>query len=535
MTEPAPWQTTDYYRSLPRWKQVVLEHADLFILRYFPHRIDELQDFHYDLINTALDEIRGLVLYPAGHGKTTLVSTIIPILRLCRDPNWREAIIAKNDTEAEGIMAVIQTELVDNELLVRDFGPFKPTDNAKPWALGRLMVEKRTRRAKEATIAVFGAGAKTVLGYRTDHTTCDDVVTGENSATPTQREKTRNWFDLSVETGPEHEDSGLTVVGTRFDPADLYGDLKEMIDPETGEAIWHVDEVDAVVDEETEDHALAGPLVVGAADGDEGEAGDAELQQAVPQHRRRLVTDGREGGVHPRRLGQGRPVSRLPRQGLQDRRVRARPVACGRRLRPRRRQDQTREVLRPRDHRRRLLPRPRALLLGARPLPQPVDVAAAGRPDPRRARAVRARLHTGGGERVPDRVERGRRAEDERERARVPCRAALHVTDEQARPETGVSAMSPWFEQGKFHIPWGDPHSQRVMAQLVDELVTFPGRTTDTVMSVWFAWRYLERSAPKFQSFNRLDRQTGSRPWLPKSRRGMIRNPAYPAREREAV
>jgi hypothetical protein len=526
------WQQTDYYRSLPRWKQVLLENADLFILRYFPHRIDGLEDFHYDLVNTSLNEVRGLVLYPAGHGKTTLVSTILPILKLCRDPDWREAIIAKNDTEAEAIMAVIQSELVDNDLLVKDFGPFKPTDNAKPWALGRLMVEKRTRRAKEATIAVFGSGAKTVLGYRTDHTTCDDVITGENSATPTQREKIRNWFDLSVETGPEHEDSGLTVVGTRFDPSDLYGDLKEMLDPETGEHIWHVDEVDAVVDEEL--HITRWPsrwswarLMMKKASVGTLNFNKRYRNIAVDSSRmivkEAYVRGGWEKGVHypgcldrDFKIGEYEPglwraVAGFDPAGGKSRHAKfcAHMVlaegSC-------------------RDHERCfwVLDLDRAQLT----LPQMVEriLAAHARFDLASTQVEANAFQIGLQEAVVQKMnENG-----------LAYMVEPHYTSRTNKPdpETGVSAMSPWFEQGKFHIPWGDSHSQRVMKDFVDELVMFPGRTTDTVMSAWFAWRKLEQSAPKFQSFNRRDKAPRGRPWLPRSTRGFVRNPAYPPRER---
>jgi hypothetical protein len=181
----------------------IIADPALFIVTYFPHRIQKLEDFHLRLIDSATGKTRALILYPAGHGKTTLVSTLLPIWALCRDPNIRIAIIGKNDDEAQGIMSVIQAELIDNQELIRDFGPFKPDpDSGKPWALGRISVQKRTRRAKEPTITVFGSGAKTVLGYRTDWTICDDVVTEKNSNTPEQRRKMRDWFDLCVETGP---------------------------------------------------------------------------------------------------------------------------------------------------------------------------------------------------------------------------------------------------------------------------------------------------------------------------------------------
>ena len=535
MTDLPRWQTTGYYRSLPRWKQCVLENADLFVLRYFPHRIDGLEDFHYDLINTALNEVRGLTLYPAGHGKTTLVSTIIPIIRICRDPDWREAIIAKNDAEAESIMGVIQSELVDNTQLVKDFGAFKPDDPLKPWALGRIQVAKRTRRAKEATIAVFGAGAKTVLGYRTDHTTCDDVVTGENSATATQREKTRNWFDLCVETGPEHEDSGLTVVGTRFDPHDLYGDLIEMIDPETGEQIWHVDEVDAIVDEDRKITRWPSRWTWARLMQQKAKAGTLNFNK---RYRNKAVDSSRM--VVKEAYVRGGWDKGVQYPGCLDRDHRIGPVDQGWRIvagfdpaggKSRHAKFCAHAVLAEgscRDHERCFWVLD--LDRGQWTLPQQVDLLIRKHEEyDVQVTVIETNAFQIG---LQEAV-----MQKQNEQGLVHTMEP-HYTGARNKvdPETGVQGMAPWFEQGKFHIPWGDPRSQRVMAQLVDELVTFPdARTSDTVMAVWFAWRKLEQSAPKFQSFNRLDRQTSRRPWITPSRRGFVRNPAYPPREREAV
>jgi len=106
--------------------QRLLDDPALFIVTYFPHRISRLEDFHLRLLSSATEKVRALVLYPAGHGKTTLVSTLLPIWALCKDPNIRMGIIAKNQVEAEGIMSTIQSELVDNQALIRDFGPFRP-------------------------------------------------------------------------------------------------------------------------------------------------------------------------------------------------------------------------------------------------------------------------------------------------------------------------------------------------------------------------------------------------------------------------
>ena len=167
---------------------------------------------------------------------------------MCRDPNIRISIVAKNETEAEGIMRAIQAEMMLNRDLIDDFGPFRQKDVERPWALGMLSVVKRTARHKEQNITVFGSGAKTVLGHRTDWTICDDVVTQENSQTPEQRYKVKQWFDQSVSTGPVPT-GRLTVVGTRFDPNDLYSDLMNLNEM-AGAEIWKVQKEDAIVDEE---------------------------------------------------------------------------------------------------------------------------------------------------------------------------------------------------------------------------------------------------------------------------------------------
>jgi hypothetical protein len=201
-----------------------------FLARYFQHRLGaDLEDFHVRLINTALYESRGLVLFPAGHGKTTLIGGLLPILDICRNPNIRIAGIFKNDDEAAGVIMTIKAEFENNELLIQDYGPFKPAsdDSAHPWKADWISVAKRTLIAKEPTIAVFGSGAKNILGHRTDWVICDDVVTEKNSATPEQREKMSTWFKECVETSGEKLTRGqvggrITVVGTMFHPKDLY-------------------------------------------------------------------------------------------------------------------------------------------------------------------------------------------------------------------------------------------------------------------------------------------------------------------------
>jgi hypothetical protein len=90
--------------------------------------------------------------------------------------------------------------------------------------------------------------------------------------------------------------------------------------------------------------------------------------------------------------------------------------------------------------------------------------------------------------------------------------------------------MAPWFENGQVHIPWGNQASRGRMKQLVDELIMYPGRFTDTVMALWFAWRELQVNTPKYKSFNRFTSQgrpvTLGRQNVPVGVR-VVKNPYY--------
>lgn len=80
----------------------------------------------------------------------------------------------------------------------------------------------------------------------------------------------------------------------------------------------------------------------------------------------------------------------------------------------------------------------------------------------------------------------------------VPVRAihtgALQKTD----LEVGVPSLSVEFEQGRWHIPWGNETSHRLMGPLVEELFSYPspGVHTDCIMSIFFC-REMYRLGPQ--------------------------------------
>ena len=107
-------------------------------------------------------------------------------------------------------------------------------------------------------------------------------------------------------------------------------------------------------------------------------------------------------------------------------------------------------------------------------------------------------------------------------------RVEPHLTSRvnKVDPEIGVARMAPWFENGLVHIPMGNPESMRKMQQLVDELLEYPGRTTDCVMALWFAWLAAMENANTMRSINRLHKP--STYWGRKAvGRRVVKNPFY--------
>ena len=547
--------------ELPGWKQTLLDNPDLFILRYFPHHIKELKEFHLRLIKTATQAQRGLILYPAQHGKTTLVSTMLPIWAVCRDPEARIALILKNDTDANGVMRAIQFEMLGNDQLVEDFGPFKSDDERKSWALGRIDIAKRTRMDKSSSIAAFGSGAKTAIGYRTDWTICDDIITDKNSSTPDQRQNIRDWFNLGPETMSPH--GRLTVVGTLFHPEDLYNDLMELRVPSgenEGDLIYQVQREDAIV----------AVCKCGHWERDHAHDGEGHCEKC----RCDVFFQKTEEALWPEERPMLWLMMKKASMGTLDFNKRYRNIAV----------DPSQKFFREEYL--------RGGYIGKTKYPGCLDdnyrigeyednwKRVAGF-DPAvgvtRNRKFCAHLTLAEGscaehnkcywvvdlhrdqmtlpQQVKFIIERHQEydllksiveansafagvqqaVEDEMAERGLALNIQPHFTTRTNKPdpETGVERMAPWFENGQVHIPWGNQASRGRMKQLVDELIMYPGRFTDTVMAFWFAWRELQVNAPKYKSFNRFaargkpvllgahNRPVGVR---------VVRNPYYEAR-----
>lgn len=508
-----------------REQRILLKNPELFCLRYFPHKlranprdIASLKEFHLDLIDTATRSPRGLVLYPAGHGKTSLVSTMLPIWALCDDPNIRIAVITKNDEDANNIGIAIQSELLGNNDLVRDFGPFAPEPgDGKPFAAKRMSVLKRTRISKEPTIALFGAGSRNALGHRTDWLICDDIVHDQNAGTPERREKLREWFNQGPATSGEFLSSRLTVVGTMFDPADLYHELIEL-------GSYDVKQIDAIVDEEECTtlwperwpwlRLMERKLEMGTLDFNK-----RYRNIAVDKSRMAFKEAWIRGGPYGSETFQGcldrnhvvggyedgwwRYAAFDPAVGITKTRKFCAHLALA--------------VGSCKDHERCfwIIDLERQQMT----LPQQVDMIIDKHEEYDlfttlvEANSYQAGLHQA----ILTKMDESGKS----------LRIDPHYTTRinKPNPEMGVQSMARYFENGQFHIPWGDANSRTKMGQLVDELVQYPGKYTDTVMALWMAWREAMQGQRAMVSTNYLKKKAPG--WERRTRRRVVSNPYY--------
>uniref|UniRef100_A0A6M3KCE4 Putative terminase n=1 Tax=viral metagenome TaxID=1070528 RepID=A0A6M3KCE4_9ZZZZ len=222
---------------------------ELFAATYFDY---ELAPFQIELLNHARNNRRSLILVPKGHGKSSLVAKVLPILEICSNPNVRIILIMKTAEDASAYAGIVRTELIDNQRLIEDFGPFH---DPRAWAAQSFNVSGRQIKDPHYTLEIYGVGGK-YLGHRSELTICDDIVTEENSWTREQREKLKQRFETAIQTGPQSmwglnnphckwEESSaslkvpkgvywptdinydrIVVCGTRFHPQDLYNKLE---------------------------------------------------------------------------------------------------------------------------------------------------------------------------------------------------------------------------------------------------------------------------------------------------------------------
>lgn len=203
----------------------LIENADFevayyLVCKYITKR--SVQDLHKSIISNISSHKSTLDLAPRGFGKSTVGDVDYCITNILRDPNIRIMIGSKTQTQAEAFLKEVRTHFEQNTDLIRIFGDWKKSkDNV--WNDREFTVNKRTVIKKEATLTALGASGA-VISKHFDIIIGDDLVGLENARTERQRANLKEWFYSSLFPTLE-PDGEIHILGTRYNPLDLYEDL----------------------------------------------------------------------------------------------------------------------------------------------------------------------------------------------------------------------------------------------------------------------------------------------------------------------
>jgi len=204
-----------------------------FINLVAPHRV--LGKIHEELLRWwERDEAQShqLVLVPRDHQKSAMMAYRVA-WTITRRPDVTILYISSTSNLAEK-----QLKMIKDILTSRIYNRYWPNmvhdeeGKREKWTNSEISVDHPVRQkegVRDST--VFTGGLTTSLtGLHCNVAVLDDVVVQENAYTRDGRRKVRSQYSLLASI--ESADAQEWVVGTRYHPDDLYGNLIEMVEEE---------------------------------------------------------------------------------------------------------------------------------------------------------------------------------------------------------------------------------------------------------------------------------------------------------------
>lgn len=207
--------------------------ADLltFIQLVAPQRV--FGDIHREVVawwNRDDASTHQLVLLPRGHQKSTLVAYRVA-WEITKNPAITVMYLSSTAGLAEKQLGLIKSIMLSP--IYRRYWPdmVNPSEGLRErWTTSEIAVDHPLRKSeliRDPTIFTAGLTSN-VTGWHCDLAVLDDVVVQDNAYTEEGREKVRTQYSLL--SSIENPGSREWVVGTRYDPNDLYNDMLEMME-----------------------------------------------------------------------------------------------------------------------------------------------------------------------------------------------------------------------------------------------------------------------------------------------------------------
>lgn len=205
--------------------------ADLITFIKLVHPMRVLGACHEELIewwNREEAKSHQLVLLPRDHAKSAMVAYRVA-WEITKNPAVRVLYISSTANLATKQLKFIK-DILTSKIYRRYWPEMTHPDEGKreKWTETEISVDHPLRKAEAVRDpTVFTAGLTTgITGMHCDISVMDDVVVRENAYTEEGRNKVRTQYSLL--SSIESADARQWVVGTRYDPNDLYSDILSM-------------------------------------------------------------------------------------------------------------------------------------------------------------------------------------------------------------------------------------------------------------------------------------------------------------------
>lgn len=218
--------------SIESIREAAEANLETFIALVAPQRV--LGQCHRDLIHwwTRPDaKDHQLVLYPRDHGKSALIAYRVA-WELTKDPSLRILYISATSNLAQKQLGFIKQ--IFESKVHQTYWPehiHKEEGRRSKWTASEIELDHPIRREEQIRDpSIMTAGlTTTITGLHFDIAVLDDVVVYENAYTLEGRNKVQTQYSLLASI--EGTGSREWVVGTRYHPNDLYGQMLTMREP----------------------------------------------------------------------------------------------------------------------------------------------------------------------------------------------------------------------------------------------------------------------------------------------------------------
>ncbi len=172
------------------------------------------------------EKIRSAVITAfRGSAKSTIMSLSYPIWAMVTEKKKHIAILSQTQQLCKLILSNIRKELEENELLIKDFGPFREV--ADQWSQNTLLIPAYNCRI---TCISCGESMRGIRHrqYRPDLIICDDVVDLQSVRTKEGRDKTYSWLTREVIPIGD-KNTKIIIIGNKLHEDGLMMRLKSAI------------------------------------------------------------------------------------------------------------------------------------------------------------------------------------------------------------------------------------------------------------------------------------------------------------------